>query len=51
VVESLHESLVAATGLPLPTGPPLVHHSPGVAVRFGTRSLVDDLHAPSYGFA
>ena len=51
VVESLHEGLVAATGLPSPTGPPLVHHSPGVAVRFGARSRVAIVTQPSRGFA
>jgi uncharacterized protein YqjF (DUF2071 family) len=41
VVESLHESLIAATGLPSPTDSPLVHFSAGVAVRFGARRHVD----------
>jgi uncharacterized protein len=35
-VRDLDETLVAATGLPAPSGEPLVHTSPGVAVRIGT---------------
>jgi uncharacterized protein YqjF (DUF2071 family) len=31
----VHDELVAAAGLPLPTGEPLVHHSPSVHVRIG----------------
>lgn len=31
----LDDELVAATGLPAPTGEPMVHWSPGVAVRIG----------------
>jgi uncharacterized protein YqjF (DUF2071 family) len=34
-VRSLQESVVAAAGLPAPTGEPLVHTSPGVTVRIG----------------
>ena len=32
-IESLSESLLAAAGLPAPTGPPRCHHSPGVDVE------------------
>jgi uncharacterized protein YqjF (DUF2071 family) len=31
----LDDSLVTATGLPAPVGEPVLHHSPGVAVRIG----------------
>ncbi|MDX6255394.1 MAG: uncharacterized protein QOJ11_1728 [Frankiales bacterium] len=31
----LDDSLVMATGLPAPEGDPVIHHSPGVAVRIG----------------
>ena len=31
----LHDELITATGLPHPTGDPLVHWSPGVEVRIG----------------
>ena len=36
----LDETLVAAAGLPAPSGAPRVLHSPGVAVRVGTPRLV-----------
>lgn len=32
---TLQDDLVAATGLPAPQGPPLVHYSPGVRAEFG----------------
>jgi uncharacterized protein YqjF (DUF2071 family) len=35
VVETLDESLLTAAGLPAPSGDPLVHFSPGVAVNTG----------------
>jgi uncharacterized protein YqjF (DUF2071 family) len=35
-VQRLEEDLVVAAGLPEPTGPPVVHFSPGVDVRIGT---------------
>jgi len=31
----LNDGLVAAAGLPAPSGPPLAHYSPGVDVRIG----------------
>jgi uncharacterized protein YqjF (DUF2071 family) len=31
----LDDTLVTATGLPKPEGEPVLHHSPGVAVRIG----------------
>jgi uncharacterized protein YqjF (DUF2071 family) len=31
----LDDSLVTAAGLPAPEGDPVIHHSPGVAVRIG----------------
>jgi uncharacterized protein YqjF (DUF2071 family) len=31
----LDDSLVTATGLPKPASEPVLHHSPGVAVRIG----------------
>jgi uncharacterized protein YqjF (DUF2071 family) len=34
-LESCDDSLVTATGLPRPSGEPLVHYSPGVEVRIG----------------
>ncbi len=34
-LDALEEDLVAAAGLTPPTGPPLVHYSPGVTVRIG----------------
>ncbi len=34
-VVDLHDELVTAAGLPAPTGTPLAHFSPGVAVRIG----------------
>ena len=34
-VIELDDELVTVCGLPAPSGPPLVHHSPGVAVRIG----------------
>jgi uncharacterized protein YqjF (DUF2071 family) len=37
-VVELDDSLVAASGLTPPTGQPLVHWSPGVAVRISPRS-------------
>jgi uncharacterized protein YqjF (DUF2071 family) len=40
-VTALDERLVRATGLPAPTGEPLAHHSPGVAVRFAARRPID----------
>lgn len=40
-VEWLDERMIRATGLPSPTGEPLTHHSPGVAVRFAPRRPVD----------
>ena len=36
----LEDDLVAAAGLPPPDQPPLVHFSPGVAVRIGRWRLV-----------
>ncbi len=35
-VEALEETLLTTCGLPPPEGEPLVHHSPGVHVRFGS---------------
>lgn len=35
VLEACDDSLVTATGLPQPVGPPMVHYSPGVEVRIG----------------
>jgi len=32
----LNDGLVAAAGLPAPSGPPLAHYSPGVDVRIGS---------------
>ena len=40
-VVDLHDELVAAAGLPQPTGEPLVHYSPTVAVRIGWPSRID----------
>jgi uncharacterized protein YqjF (DUF2071 family) len=34
-VRDLDENLITAAGLPAPSGAPLVHTSPGVAVRIG----------------
>lgn len=39
-LEELDESLVAACGLPPPTGEPLVHYAPSVHVRFGPPTSV-----------
>jgi len=41
IVTRLDEGLIEATGLPPPTGTPIAHHSPGVAVRFAARQPVD----------
>ncbi len=40
-VQALDENVVAAAGLPPPAGEPLVHTSPGVAVRIGMWHPVD----------
>ena len=37
----LHDELVAAAGLPVPVGEPLVHYSPSVEVRIGWPTRVD----------
>jgi uncharacterized protein len=39
-VVELDDHLLTAAGLPQPSGPPLVHHSDGVAVRLGGRHCV-----------
>lgn len=44
-VAELHDGLVAAAGLPAPTGPPVVHFSPGVDVRIGFPRPVQRLAA------
>jgi uncharacterized protein YqjF (DUF2071 family) len=38
--------LIAAAGLPAPTGEPLVHFSPGVEVRIGTPQPIAQASAP-----
>ena len=43
----LDQSLVQAAGLPPPQGPPLVHHSPGVAVRVGAWKWARGGHIPA----
>jgi uncharacterized protein len=41
IVTRLDERLIQATGLPPPTGTPVAHHSPGVAVRFAARRPIE----------
>ena len=39
-VEHLESTLIEATGLPAPSGDPVVHYSPGVAVRMGRSRIL-----------
>jgi hypothetical protein len=44
----LEQTLIAAAGIPEPKGEPLVHFSPGVAVRIGAPKLIKSLRRISY---